>query len=128
MFYGTIKPPVNMPCAFFMFDMNSVMKTSGRNNGDLYCAAAAGAGGGVFLWKLGCFFVRFRRAADVLPAQQLGGEFNSTKLWNFSGSSTVRKQGIDISLSLSFLGVLIAVVRFFASCAWLLVRAPCSRV
>lgn len=41
-----------MPCAFFMFDMNSVMGTSGRNNGDLYCAAAAA--GGVFLWKLGC--------------------------------------------------------------------------
>lgn len=56
--------------------------------------------------------VGFTRAADVLPAEQLGQE-GGFSLWNANGYSSegaVREQGFDISLYLSYLEELIAVV------------------
>lgn len=64
------------------------------------------------------------------PACRAAGEEGGFSLWNPSGYSTegtVRKQGFDISLSLSYLEVLIAVMGF-TSWAWLLVRPPCQWV
>lgn len=61
------------------------------------------------------------------PACRAAGAEGGFSLWNPNGCSSegaVREGGFDISLYLSYLEVLIAVVGF-TSRAWLLVRHPC---